>query len=175
MRRFDKVCSINSNRSTSVSLFNSIWNISELRRRQLLICDSSTSEEEINAFAKKIFSPSHPTNGVYCVINSMNMPHEMRTYLTHALLRASEIKYEKSTVKVFILVLDNLNHRDELSLPIQIFKPMETSNIHELFRNTRKIFVYSGLCGTGKTELIKADANSNNKRILTIPIGDTIT
>jgi hypothetical protein len=90
-----------------------------LRRRRILICDATTSKEEINAFAKRVFSRDFPTHGVYSVINFANMPPVSRNNLVTALLNAAGKRNENSKAIVMILTRKYL---DELNLPIARFE-----------------------------------------------------
>jgi hypothetical protein len=143
-----------------------------LRRRRLLICDSTTNKEEMNAFAKRVFSPKFPTHGIYSVINFANMSHVSRSALITALLSAAGKRNENSKA---IVLIPTGKYLDELNLPIARFEPRPIVSLQQLFHH-RNVFVRTGRAGSGKTESIRKHANANfQKRIHTISIGDTVT
>ncbi|CAI2170802.1 7188_t:CDS:10 [Funneliformis geosporum] len=143
---------------------------------QLLICTTSTTEEELSIFIKRCYLASK--NGykghLFCIANLEILDFELQYYLVNRIKSFTE-KVDFYLALICCSVIGMHNHIvDQFSENIHTADGLDTIAMRSIYRKLcpKVTCVTSELSGQGKTQFIKQEISKNKKNMVTFLISD---
>lgn len=149
-----------------------------LARHRLLICDHDTTEEEIDIFVRRVYSPGQAVTGLFCVLNLQVLPHERRSFFAQATMKAYNSRRQDSGSCLIIVIPVRWRWcLDGLGYPVYTVNPLPPLEIKAMVHRIRPavVVISSEQAGIGKTDYVRCDAKERHDMgVHTVALGDGI-
>ncbi|CAI2175317.1 7490_t:CDS:2, partial [Funneliformis geosporum] len=147
---------------------------------QLLICMTSTTEEELSIFIKRCFFASK--NGyeghLFCIANLELLDFELQYYLVNKIRFFTE-KVEDYNLALICCSETGMHHHivDQFSKYVHVTDGLSTVAMETIYRELcpKITCVTSELSGQGKTKFIEQESSKNDKNLVSFLISDGVS
>eukprot|EP01038_Epipyxis_sp_PR26KG_P009643 gene9643-12983_t len=143
-------------------------------RNQMLVCESSTSLEEIKIFIMRCFSVKRSCK-LYSIINIHKLSGSNQSLMMKIAVSAIRNKSVENMNQLAMLIRsDGADCVYGMKIPIQIIQPASDSTVSNIFHNLSPFVtvVTSSHSGLGKSHFCKTSSAQHNKNLNTIILSD---